>query len=236
VYVTLTNTNAASRPITATDGANPRFYNDPKGASATAQTGNPNGHIVRFADDGANPAALTFKWDVYLFGARSTASADINVSQLSADNDFSSPDGMWFSHASAGLLWLETDDGAYTDVTNCMLLAALPGQIGDGGAKTITNVDGATTRTQATFVGKAPGTDGLRRFLVGPKDCEITGIAESGDGRALFVNIQHPGETTAAASISDPTKFGSHWPEGGTARPRSATVVITKDDGGLIGL
>ena len=236
VYVTLTNTNAASRPITATDGANPRYYNDPKGVSATAQTGNPNGHIVRFADDGANPAALSFKWDVYLFGARATASADINLSQLSADNDFSSPDGMWFSHATAGLLWLETDDGAYTDVTNCMLLAALPGQLGDGGAKTVTNVDGATTRTQATFVGKAPGTDGLRRFLVGPKDCEITGIAESGDGRALFVNIQHPGETTPAASIGDPTKFGSHWPQGGSARPRSATVVITKDDGGLIGL
>lgn len=236
VYVTLTNTNAASRPITATDAANPRFYNDPKGVAATAQTGNPNGHVVRFADDGADPAALSFKWDVYLFGARATASADVNLSGLVADNDFSSPDGLWFSSATAGLLWLETDDGAYTDVTNCMLLGAVPGKVGDGAAKTITNVDGATARTQATFVGKAPGTDGLRRFLVGPKDCEITGIAESGDGRALFVNIQHPGETTAAANIGNPALFGSHWPEGGTARPRSATVVITKNDGGVIGL
>ncbi|MWN26223.1 DUF839 domain-containing protein, partial [Escherichia coli] len=145
----------------------------------------------------ANPAALSFKWDVYLFGARSTASADINVSQLGADNDFSSPDGLRFSEAAPGLLWLQTDDGAYTDVTNCMMLAALPGKVGDDGAKTITNISGATTATQATIVGKAPGTDGLRRFLVGPKDCEITGIAESGDGRALFVNIQHPGEGTA---------------------------------------
>jgi secreted PhoX family phosphatase len=71
---------------------------------------------------------------------------------------------------------------------------------------------------------------------VGPKDCEITGIAESGDGRALFVNIQHPGETTPVANIGNPALFGSHWPEGGNARPRSATIVITKDDGGLIGL
>ncbi|OUM03752.1 PhoX family protein [Variovorax sp. JS1663] len=236
VYVTLTNTNASSRPIAATDAANPRYYNDPKGAAATAQTGNPNGHIVRFADDGGNPAALSFTWDVYLFGARATASADINLSGLVADNDFSSPDGMWFSQATAGLLWLETDDGAYTDVTNCMLLAALPGKVGDGAAKTITNVDGATTRQQATFIGKAPGTDGLRRFLVGPKDCEITGIAESGDGRALFVNIQHPGETTPVGNIGNPAQFGSHWPDGGNARPRSATIVITKDDGGLVGL
>ena len=102
-------------------------------------------------------------------------------------------------------------------------------------ARTITNVDGATTATQATIVGKAPGTDGLRRFLVGPKECEITGIAESGDGRALFVNIQHPGEDTAP-NYANPASFGSHWPDGGTARPRSATVVITRNDGGLIGL
>ncbi|SDX74551.1 hypothetical protein SAMN05518669_106203 [Variovorax sp. YR634] len=232
VYLTLTNNSA--RPVTGTDAANPRSYNDPK--NGVDQKGNPNGHIIRFADAGGDPAAATFKWDVYLFGARSTASADVNLSALGADNDFSSPDGMWFSQAAPGLLWIETDDGKYTDVTNCMLLGALPGKVGDGAAKTITNVDGGTTATQATFVGKAPGTDGLRRFLVGPVDCEITGIAESGDGRALFVNIQHPGENTAKANISDPTKFLSHWPQGGTARPRSATVVITKDDGGLIGL
>ncbi|MFM9924034.1 PhoX family phosphatase [Variovorax sp. H27-G14] len=236
VYLTLTNNSArtisGANNTVGTDAANPRYYNDPKGA--TAQKGNPNGHVIRFADTGGNPAAVTFKWDVYLFGARSTASADINVSNLGGDNDFSSPDGMWFSQAAPGLLWLETDDGKYTDVTNCMLLAALPGTVGDGAAKTITNVDGATTATQATFVGKAPGTDGLRRFLVGPVDCEITGIAESGDGRALFVNIQHPGENSK--TIGDPNTFLSHWPDGAKSRPRSATVVITRNDGGLIGL
>ncbi|WP_295983000.1 PhoX family phosphatase [uncultured Variovorax sp.] len=236
VYVTLTNTNASSRPIGSTDAANPRYYNAPKTTSSSPQLGNPNGHIVRFADNNGDATSLSFKWDVYLFGARSSASADVNISQLSADNDFSSPDGMWFSEAAPGLLWLETDDGAYTDVTNCMLLAALPGKVGDGGARTIVNFSDTTTRSQKTFVGKAPGTDGLRRFLVGPVECEITGIAESGDGRALFVNIQHPGEDTKVADILDPSKFTSHWPQGGTARPRSATIVITKNDGGLIGL
>ncbi|RYY65053.1 MAG: DUF839 domain-containing protein, partial [Comamonadaceae bacterium] len=122
-----------------------------------------------------------------------------------------------------------------TDVTNCMLLAAVPGTVGDGGAKTITNTSGVATRQQATFVGKAPGTDGLRRLLVGPKQCEITGIAESGDGRALFVNIQHPGEDTVPV-YTDPTSFASHWPDGGNARPRSATIVITRNDGGVVGL
>ena len=59
----------------------------------------------------------------------------------------------------------------------------------------------------------------------------------------IFVNIQHPGETILKADLADPTKYLSHWPAnagygaGGatTARPRSATIVITKNDGGLIG-
>ena len=124
-------------------------------------------------------------------------------------------------------------------VTNCMLLAALPGAVGDGGKKTIVNTDQAGMSKQvATYVGAQPGGK-LRRFLVGPKQCEITGIAETPDGKALFVNIQHPGENTAAANIGDVTKYTSQWPAnagyGGGKRPRSATLVITKNDGGRIG-
>ena len=74
----------------------------------------------------------------------------------------------------------------------------------------------------------------MRRFLVGPKECEITGIAETPDGKVLFVNIQHPGENTAPNFATG--AFGSHWPDGGLARPRSATIVITRDDGGVIGI
>ena len=47
--------------------------------------------------------------------------------------------------------WLEADDGAYTDVTNCMMPAALPGQVGDGeGRITLTNTDakGAAKQVQ----------------------------------------------------------------------------------------
>jgi secreted PhoX family phosphatase len=231
VYMTLTNNNATSRTLATTDAANPRFYNDRKGA--TAQKGNPNGHIIRWAEDGGNAGATRFRWDVFLFGARSTAdAANVNLSNLTAANDFSSPDGLWF--ARNGLLWIETDDAAYTDVTNCMLLAAVPGTVGDGGKKSINNVDGAGSKPVDTFVGAAPGEAKLRRFLVGPKECEITGLAETPDGRALFVNIQHPGEDTAP-DYSNPGSFGSHWPDGGNARPRSATIVITKNDGGEIG-
>jgi secreted PhoX family phosphatase len=233
VYFTLTNNAAAQRPIGAVTPSNPRFYNDRK-TTGQDQKGNPNGHVVRFKEGGGYADALSFDWDVYLFGARSTASPDnVNLSGLTDANDFSSPDGLWFSYATPGLLWLQTDDGAYTDVTNCMMLAALPGQTGDGEARTITNVDGVNSSTVTTYVGKSGGEKKLRRFMVGPKECEITGIAETPDGKALFVNIQHPGENTAPNYATG--AFGSHWPDGGASRPRSATIVITRDDGGTIG-
>ncbi|MDC7676296.1 PhoX family protein [Asticcacaulis machinosus] len=239
VYLTLTNNNASNRPLAGTNAANPRHYNDPVGA--TNNFGNPNGHIIRLKEAANNPEATTFQWDIYLFGAGADLDAtNINISGLDATNDFSSPDGLWFSRPSnaAGLvnplLWLQTDDGAYTDVTNNQMLAAMPGTVGDGAARTITNTGtGGATATQATFVGKAPGMQ-LRRFLVGPKECEITGIDSTPDGRTLFVNIQHPGENGSPAT---PT---SNWPasQAGTAagRPRSATVVITKNDGGVVAL
>ena len=67
-------------------------------------------------------------------------------------------------------------------------------------------------------------------------------MCETPDGKTMFINIQHPGETILAADVADPTKYVSHWPGnagygngGALARPRSATIVITKDDGGKIG-
>jgi secreted PhoX family phosphatase len=115
-----------------------------------------------------------------------------------------------------------------------MLLAAVPGSVGDGVATTFTNVDGTATQEVTTFVGRQPGESKLRRFLVGPRECEITGITETPDGKTLFINIQHPGENTTPNFSTG--AFGSHWPGGGLTRPRSATIVITRDDGGDVGI
>jgi uncharacterized protein len=247
VYYTLTNnSNRKVEPTgsqNALDAANPRAYSDAFGAGAPGSPGNINGHIIRLAEAGGENAATTFTWDVYLFGAQSDADlAKVNLSSLTADQDFSSPDGLWFSKTT-GLCWIQTDDGAYTDVTNCMMLVGVPGKVGDGVKTTLayTRANGSTLNVD-TYVGKKPAADTLRRFLVGPVDCEITGITETPDGKTLFVNIQHPGETITAANVADPTKYLSHWPGnagygagGANARPRSATIVITKNDGGRIG-
>jgi secreted PhoX family phosphatase len=230
-YMTLTNnSNRVATTATPTgnqlkpDAANPRYYEDMKGT--TSQKGNPNGHIIRWREAAGSVAATSFAWDIYLFAAQSDAAADVNLSGLTAVNDFSSADGLYFD--PRGMLWIQTDDGAYTDVTNCMMLAAVPGKVGDGGAATAA---GGT----ATVKGANATADTLRRFLVGPKDCEITGIAVTPDGKTLFFNVQHPGEGgTLAASTSQ-------WPDSQTAsastkRPRSATVVVTRKDGGAVGV
>jgi hypothetical protein len=233
IYFTLTNNS--QRTNATADAANPRVYSDVKN-TASITTGNVNGHIIRIKEANSDVTATSFTWDVYLFGAESSAGALINLSSLTADQDFSSPDGLVFS-PSTGICWIQTDDGAYTDVTNCMMLAALPGQVGDGSGITVAGTN------KTTYRGKLPTADTLKRFLVGSRDCEITGVCETPDGKTMFINIQHPGEGTNITDIGDPTKYTSHWPgnagygAGGatTARPRSATIVITKNDGGKIG-
>jgi len=224
IYVTLTNNSNRGKDY-PTDAANPRNYTDLYNGTKE-QKGNVNGHIIRFKETDDKTTAETFKWDIYLFGAEASMASNINLSGLTDNNDLSSPDGMWFD--SRGVLWIQTDDGAYTDVTNCMMLAALPGQIGDGAAAT-------TSNGQQTLVGAKVTDSTLRRFLVGPKQCEITGIAMTPDHKAIFINVQHPGEDSKSYATPD-----SNWPatqkdpNNKTARPRSATVVITRKDGGVI--
>jgi uncharacterized protein len=226
------------------------------------QKGNVNGHIMRIRESGSDAAATTFDWDIFLFGAQATADAglddvnyqaNVNLSGLSPLNDLSKPDGCWFSRAS-GILWIETDDNTFTDQTNCMLLAAVPGRYGDGAPVTVVNKPNGSPNAAVsadvsvtTRMGRKMNDTILKRFLIAPLGAEVTGVAESPDGKALFVNIQHPGENTAIANIANPAAFESHWPGNGggvaaygpggaAARPRSATVMITKNDGGIVGL
>ncbi len=166
---------------------------------------NAHGHIIRFRENGNDPAALGFAWDIFVFG--SDAAGNTNFSGLTADNEFTDCDGLWFD--AAGLLWIQTD-GTQPDGNHNQMLAAVPGEVDAGG------IDAGNNDVS------------LRRFLVGPIGCEITGIDMTPDRRSMFVNIQHP---------------EGHWPDGDDAtrlpaamgRARSATIVITRDDGGPIG-
>ena len=254
-------------PMADVDPANPRYWADSKGitsqnaAAVPFQRGNVNGHIMRMRENGDSAAAEAFTWDIFLFGAQAVADAgfddvnwqaNVNLSKLSPLNDLSKPDGCWFSRAS-GILWIETDDNTFTDQTNAMLLAAIPGTTGDGGPRTVVNLANGspdrtvtTSKSVVTYLGKPMNDTIFKRFLTAPTGAEVTGVAESPDGKVLFVNIQHPGENTTAAGFTTGI-FESNWPGNGggtaaygpggaSARPRSATIMITKNDGGVIGL
>lgn len=66
-----------------------------------------------------------------------------------------------------------------------------------------------------------PVTRDVKRFMTGPVGAEITGLTGTPDGKTLWFNVQHPGLSYPASD--------------GVSRPRSTTVVVTKDDGGVIG-
>ncbi len=227
IYCTLTNNDRR--------GTLPASANQADGSTAAAQarppvdTANPRGdniygHIIRWREAGQSVTATRFTWDLFVqCGDQATDK------KTRADNDYrgnipadpvgsadiGAPDGLWFDWF--GRLWVQTD------------------QEGDGqgnwqhlGANSLSCAD--------------PATRQFRRFLTGPNRCEVTGITMTPDGRHLFVGIQHPGE---AAPAEEPTRY-SDWPASqwsrrsdGTplpaGRPRSGVVVISKEDGGIVG-
>ena len=167
------------------------------------------GHIIRWRETG-DAAATQFRWSHFALAGDPQAAAEQDRGTIKGDM-YGSPDGLAFDQS--GLLWIQTDvstsalnKGPYQNMGNNMMLCA--------------NQETGETR----------------RFLTGPRGCEITGIAFTPDRRAMFINIQHPGET--ASERSDPAKPQaiSHWPDGPQGgRPRSATVVIRRKDGGVMG-
>ena len=223
VYFSLTNNRSRGTPQHPVDAANPRADNR-------------YGHIIRWRERDGDAAALQFAWEVFVLagpeadshetGSHETSSSKTDSNKkslketspaengrilpghngptLDQDNHFGCPDGLWID--GNGLLWIQTDLDSELQLSerdrlgNNQMLAANP----------------------------VTGT--IRRFLVGPRGQEITGMTCTPDHRTFFINVQHPGE----GGETHP-ELASHWPDGHGARPRSATVVVTREDGGVIG-
>jgi hypothetical protein len=175
--------------------------------AANPRANNVYGHIIRWREQGGDACATRFAWDVFVLCGDPAAADAARQGNIQGDF-FGSPDGLWFD--ARGVLWIQTDisasvlnKGDYANIGNNQMLAA------------------------------DPVTKEIRRFLTGPVHCEVTGVVTTPDGRTMFVNLQHPGETSRERSDpAHPTALSS-WPDGG--RPRSATIVIRKNDDGVIG-
>ncbi|WKB51292.1 PhoX family protein [Eleftheria terrae] len=176
--------------------------------AANPRAANSMGQIIRWKEDG-DFDGLAFSWNHFVL-AGDPANENPDARGNVKGDFFGSPDGLFMD--PRGVLWIETD------------------------ASSTTMGKGDYARLPQNMMLAADVTTGeIRRFLVGPPGCEVTGATMAPDLCTLFVNIQHPGETPSERS--DPAAPGrySSWPDGNGGRPRSATVVIRRQDGGIIG-
>ena len=68
---------------------------------ANPRAPNPFGHLLRWRDDGGDPAATRFRWDVFV-----QAGPVAEKGTIKGDR-FACPDGLWID--SRGTLWVQTD-------------------------------------------------------------------------------------------------------------------------------
>ena len=196
--------------LALTNNSNRAVGVNPTTDAANPRAANTFGHILRWTEAGSDAAALSFRWNIFVQAGDPQSADPAKRGNINGDA-FGSPDGLWFD--ARGVLWIQTDvststilRGDYANLGNNQMLAA------------------------------DVNTGEIRRFLTGPNGCEVTGVVTTPDHRSMFVNIQHPGEPSNERT--DPTRPTaiSSWPDGPRAgRPRSATVVIRKMDGGIIG-
>lgn len=229
IFVTLTNNNRRGTATASTnnpDGSTTAGSARPPIDEANPRAVNNWGHIIKWLETGGVASATTFTWDIFLIAGNPQAfpkpDAKGGSSNINTANMFNSPDGIGFD--SFGRLWIETD-GNYSNVGD---------YAGQGNNQ---------------MLASNPTTKEVRRFLVGPSGCEITGLTFTPDRKTMFINIQHPGEVGSHPNkpaaypavggdnwIANNAASFSVWPgAAGSGRPRSATVVVRRTDGGVIG-
>jgi secreted PhoX family phosphatase len=166
------------------------------------------GQIIKWHEAGNNPASNTFSWSLFALGGPKGENRDPKGGHLTEDNLFCCPDGLWFDPQRR--LWIQTDI-----------------------AETHADSKEFSPFGNNQMLVANPDTGEIKRFLIGPVGQEITGVVMTPDQTSMFVNVQHPGSTTSAADFAR-GQFSSNWPDGGKSIPRSATLVITRKDGGKI--
>ncbi len=174
------------------------------------------GHIVELRAPDGDHTADSFTWEILaLCGDPANPGVKAMWNQdISADGWFAAPDNCVVS--PLGVLWIATDQGRAWPWTG--------------------SADGLW----------ALGTEGAERglgkmFFRVPVGAEPCGPCFTPDGKTLFLAVQHP----ATDGVKDYKPFGrnstfedpaTRWPDFQEAMPpRPSVVVITKDDGGVIG-
>ena len=186
-------TNNKNRGIKPNKGGDPSPIAGPNN-----RKNNIYGQIVRWSPKNDDHSSNVFEWDLFAMAGNPQIydNSYAGSKNINTENMFNSPDGLSFN--KEGVLFIQTD-GKYTNEGK---------YIGMGNNQMLCG---------------NPITGEIKRFLVGPRECEVTGITWSQDCKTIFVGIQHPGE-----------KGNSNFPEGGNYVPRSSVIAIRKKDGSEI--
>jgi len=161
--------------------------------AANPRVDNKYGQIVKWIPTNNDHTSNSFKWEIFLLAGNPKVhnNEKAGTKNINANNMFNSPDGIGFD--SQGGLWILTD-GNYSN----------KGDFEGQGNNMMLYAD--------------PISQTIKRFMVGPIGCEITGLCFSPDKKTMFVGVQHPGE--------DGTN--SHFPgSADNTLPRSSIIAIS---------
>lgn len=217
--------------VVCTYNRNEEFYrpgNPRRGAAQSdhVQQSNVGGHIIRIDEARGDHAATTFRWEVFAlcgdpdaseqFMLPGAISADVSVTiegrPTIAGDRFTCPDNICFD--STLNVWIATD----------------------GSPAVFPDCNDSVVVTPTATAAPRP----VKRFLVAPVGAEVCGPTLSPDERAFLCSIQHPGENDLEGTPIQELRWRrgrrppSDFPDGAGAWPRSAVVVVTRDDGGVV--
>ncbi|GAA1810525.1 PhoX family protein [Luedemannella flava] len=185
-----------------TNNTNRGVGSNPGVDEANPRVRNRHGHVIEITEDGDDNAAETFTWDLFLVCGDPADPAGEVTWFAGYDKTKVSPISCPDNVAfdRFGNLWISTDGNALGSNDG---LFAVP-------------LEG-------------PERGHVKQFLTVPLGAETCGPALTGDGRSVFVAVQHPGEITGASF----DKPASTWPDGNYARP--AVVASWRLDGRAVG-
>lgn len=178
--------------------------------AANPRPENAFGHVLEMIPPDGDHAADKAAWEI-LLRCGDPAVADVGAMWgpgTSADGWFGMPDNCAIDHQ--GRLWITTDG----------------------------NSQKATGRADGVWAveteGEARGAS--RHFYRVPVGAEMCGPAFTPDDRTFFLAVQHPADAEVAGRSSTFEDPATRWPDFQEGMPpRPSIVVVTKEDGGVIG-
>ena len=192
------------------------------------------GWIMKLEEDGSEPSALSFRWNILAMGGEPSQGG----------SGFANPDNIEID--KSGNLWIVTDMS--TSVQN----KALPKRTEANQLLSGKDLSGIFGNNSLWFIPTSGSLAGEAfPVAVGPIDCECTGPFFSQDESTLFLSVQHPGEKGGIrqdmaveerefALLNDngqtfqqkrQVPIGSNWPKNQiNAPPRPAVVAIRRLD------